>query len=213
MSEVVEHQAYPLDWPPGWERTAAHDREHSRFSRRIGGTQDGRRAPTVADGIRDVLVELRRMVVEDWNVVISSNIGLRQDGLPYSNRRAPDDPGAAVYFRIGEDPHVLACDRWASVGENLRAIAKHIEALRGQDRWGVGSLARAFSGYTAIPEKTGGTSWWMVLGVPKNADLDEINYAYRIRAKRFHPDAVGGGNPQRWNELQTAIEQARGAVA
>lgn len=107
------------------------------------------------------------------------------------------DPGAAVYFNLRYErvnkyitmPVALACDRWNTVEENLSAIGRHIEALRAQERWGVGRIEQAFRGYTAIPEKTGGISWWEVLQVTINASADEIRDSYHRMAKIFHPDS------------------------
>ena len=64
-------------------------------------------------------------------IVISTNAELRQDGFPYSNRRAPEDVGVAVYFTLEGRPYVLPCDKWERVADNLAAIAKHVEAKRG----------------------------------------------------------------------------------
>ena len=61
---------------------------------------------------------------------------------------------------IGWAEHVLACDRWDRPEHNLRAIAKHVEAIRGQERWGVGSVAQAFRGYQALPSRATGKPWW-----------------------------------------------------
>ncbi len=109
------------------------------------------------------------------SLVISTNIELRNDGLPYSNRRAPADPGAAIYFILKKKPCVLACDRWDRVEDNLWAIAKHLEALRGQDRWGVGSVEQAFAGYTALPApgESGAAVWYQVLGCAHDAPFEE----------------------------------------
>lgn len=146
------------------------------------------------------------MGVRDWNVVISTNITLRRDGMPYSNQKEPTDTGAAVYFKVDDTPTVLACDKWNTVGDNLWAIAKHIEALRGQDRWGVGSLKQAFAGYTALPQKTE-DSWNEVLGVEPNATMDEVKTAYRSKANIHHPDK--GGTTEDFSRIQRAYENAR----
>src|SRR5690606_6952544 len=106
-------QAYPLQWPAGWPRTAPYRRTASRF--RPGG---------LAAEARECLWELHRLGAR--NAVISTNIELRRDGLPYSGRRAPDDPGVAAYFTYEGRQQCIPCDRWATVEENLRAIWKSI---------------------------------------------------------------------------------------
>lgn len=106
---MSEYTSFPLSWPLSWKRTTF--RTHSRFGRR--------NPPTVAQGRDGVIDELRKMKVWDWEVVISTNIPLRRDGLPYSNQKEPSDPGVAVYFKVNKKPTVLACDKWNTVGDNL----------------------------------------------------------------------------------------------
>lgn len=190
---MSEYTAYPLSWPISWKRTKFPTR--SRFGRR--------QPPTVAQGRDGVIEELRKMGVHDWQVVISTNITLRRDGLPYSNQKEPQDTGAAVYFKVDGKPTVLACDKWNTVGDNLWAIAKHVEALRGQDRWGVGSLAQAFAGYAALNEKTEPTCW-EILDIASNATEPQIMDAYRRKARETHPDKEGGTS-----ELFSAVVRAK----
>lgn len=196
---MSEYTSFPLSWPLSWKRTTF--RTHSRFGRR--------NPPTVAQGRDGVIDELRKMKVWDWEVIISTNIPLRRDGLPYSNQKEPSDPGVAVYFKVNKKPTVLACDKWNTVGDNLWAIAKHIEALRGQDRWGVGSLEQAFAGYVALEEKTQ-ASCWEILGIPQsmNGSINEniVMDAYRRKARETHPDT--GGTAEAFAEVVRAKDVA-----
>ena len=64
------------------------------------------------------------------NIVISSNVPLRQDGLPYATFSEPLDPGGVVSFKAFKKDYIFSCDCWTKVKDNLRAIGKHIEALR-----------------------------------------------------------------------------------
>lgn len=137
-----------------------------------------------------------------WHIVISTNIPLRRDGLPYSNQKEPQDTGAAVYFKVDGKPTVLACDKWNTVGDNIWAIAKHIDALRGQQRWGVGSIEQAFAGYAALPEKSG-PNCWETLGIPIDSPEQIIMDAYRRKAREAHPD--NGGS----HEAFISITQAK----
>ncbi|MEJ8571291.1 DnaJ domain-containing protein [Microbaculum marinum] len=196
-------EAYPLQWPVGWPRTPAHQRQASRFD--PGG---------LARESRLIVEELRRLGAR--HAVVSTNVELRLDGLPYSNRRAPDDPGVAVYFELEGRPQCIPCDRWAKVEENARAIWKSIESLRGLERWGAKSFVdAAFRGFEALPAPSADNAahWTTVLGVGRAADADEINAAYRKKAREAHPDA--GGTVEAMSALnaaRTAALAERGAT-
>jgi hypothetical protein len=185
--------AYPLSWPPGWPRTPSHKRQPSRFS--------PKKLPTEA---QDAVWELQRLGAK--GAVISTNVPLRQDGLPYSNTRV-DDPGVAVYFTFNGRQQCIPCDRWATVEENLRAVWKSIEAMRSLERWGAKSFVdAAFTGFSALPPPASARPWWDVLGVDPNATADEINTAYRAKAKRAHVDA--GGSDADMSALNVARDAA-----
>ena len=138
--------------------------------------------------------------------VLSTNSRRRLDGQPYSNQSQPADPGAAVYFELKSKPVSLACDKWDRVEDNIWAIAKHIEALRGQERWGVGSIEQAFRGYMALPAigESGASDWWKTLGVPINAPHEQVVQAYKILVKKHHPDV--GGDPELFRRVMKAME-------
>lgn len=165
----------------------------------------------MADTVSELYRELKLIGVGDYNVVVSTNVELRGDGQPYSGRRAPDDPGAAVFFKLKGKPCVLACDKWNRVEDNLSAIARHIEALRGQERWGVGSVEQAFAGYTALPPvgSSPGTSWWNVLGCAHDAPFETVKEAFRDAARKAHPDL--GGSHDAIIAVNAAWDQARKA--
>lgn len=166
--------AYPLAWPVGLPR--AKSRKSSPF---------GAHSIKTADAF--VRNEVRLM--GGTLPVVSTNLELRNDGLPYANQRQPQDVGVAVYFSRCGKQMVFACDRWLKIEHNLYAIGKTIEALRGIERWGSSDMMeQAFTGFEALsaPEQ-----WWQVLGVPATATKDEIGVAYRAKAKEAHSDAGG----------------------
>ena len=195
-----EQSAYPLSWPMGWPR--AKSRTWSRFGH-------WNKRPSVATATDAILPELRRLGAV--RVVISTNVALRRDGLPYSNQKEPTDPGVAVYFNLRGNARVLACDKWSSVGENLYAVAKHIEALRGQERWGVGSVEQAFAGYAALPPPSSAAdNCWTVLELPFGSCADKINERYRLLSQVRHPDR--GGSHDAMAALNKAREEALAVV-
>lgn len=197
--------AYPVDWPIARPKTGY--RKPSLFR------TNGRR-PTFDDAVRRLRdqVELITRTGHDYRVcemTLSTNFELRVDGRPRRDRGAPLDPSVAFFFELDGEPHVLACDRWETVPENIAAIAAHIEALRGQERWGVADMRQAFAGHVALPALE---QWWQVLGVPASATVDQIRAAWRERAAIAHPDK--GGSDAAMARLNAARDDglaARGA--
>lgn len=195
-----EHiEAYPLAWPDGWRRTSAHLRTRANFhekERRSYNTGNGqasyyttKRDLSVADATSRVLASLERMGLRRDDIVISTNLELRLDGLPRSNQRPPNDPGAAVYWRKGKETRCMAIDRYDRVEGNLAAIAATLEAMRAIDRYGGAEiLNRAFTGFVALPQPE---QWFQVLGVPSTASREVIDNAYRVLAMEHHPDRGG----------------------
>lgn len=213
---------YPLSWPHGWKRTDGAHRRRAKFSRgeRQYSSEPGGRSwlrqrdVTISDGTTRLLVELQRMGVSREDVVISTNVEVRLDGLPYSNRKAPADPGVAVYWRHRKADKVMAIDLYDTVADNLAAVAATLEAMRAIERHGGAAiLDRAFTGFTALPspEQARAPLWWQVLGFDKPGEvitLEMAEQAYRRRRSETHPDKPGGSQDA-FDLVQRAIEQAR----
>lgn len=194
-------EAFPLSWPLNKPRTPAWKRECSNF---------GTRRSVTPGRVRDELAN-EIALLGGREVVISTNIPLRRDGIPYSGARAVDgDPGVAVYFTRKGKPHCFACDQWLTVDENLWAIRKTIEALRGIARWGSGDMMeQAFTGFVALPSPE---QPWQVLGVQMSASRSEIESAYRRLAMQHHPDRGGDpGEMARINAARDAMVQRAAA--
>ena len=49
-------------------------------------------------------------------------------------------------------------------------------------------------------------NYYVLLGVPQDADVDTIRSAFRALARRFHPDAGDGSSADRFREILTAYE-------
>ncbi|RXR27717.1 J domain-containing protein [Sphingobium fluviale] len=194
--------AFPLQWPAGWPRSKA--RTAAKFNQKVSNGRYNETKDVTVAVARDRLQRELDLLRATYPT-LSTNVELRLDGQPRSDRRDPDDPGVAVYFRLAGKDTVLACDKWDRVADNIVAIAKHIEALRGMDRWGVGTMAQAFAGYQSLPAPE---QWFQVLGVRQNATPEEIRHAYREKAKSAHPDS--GGSDAAMARLNAARDQGLG---
>ncbi len=202
MSDPEIQPGYPLRWPEGRLRS----REHQTALFRDGGS---RMTLTTARKRLKQQVEAMTKPRQNWrviNMVLSTNIRFTASGARDQNvsRRDPADPGVAFYFDLDKKPHVLACDRWDTVADNIAAIAAHVDALRGQERWGVADLRQAFAGHVALPAPP---HWSEILGVDRGASADVIQSAYRHLALSAHPDR--GGSRDAWDSLQAAHEAVR----
>src|SRR5580658_2458580 len=159
MTESVE--AFPLFWPPGKPRTSNPQR--SRFDVAFATARD------------ELMREIQ--LLGGSLPVLSSNIPLKRDGLPYAGQKEPDDRGVAVYFTLKKQQMCFCCDRWDKVGDNIQAIRHTIAALRGIERWGTGDMVQqAFTGFIALPAPP---SSWDVLGLKPGASKNEVEAAYR----------------------------------
>lgn len=200
--------AFPLQWPDGRLRKPANRRKRAQFSRKVwNGHYNASRELTVADALARLQDELDRIGAR--YPVVSSNLETRLDGLPRSGQREPNDPGVALYFHLNGKPHCMPCDTFDRVADNIAAIAKHIEATRAIDRFGVATVSEMFAGFQALPRPGQAESalWWNVLRVSQNATKAEIVAAYRNLAAELHPDRPTG-SAAAMAELNVARDQA-----
>ncbi len=108
----------------------------------------------------------------------------------------------------------MAIDLYTQAEQNIAALAATIDAMRAIERHGGAAiLDRAFTGFTALPAPiVAGMArpWWEVLGVPRDANRDQINTAYRRLASEAHPDK--GGTAERMAEVNRARDEGIAAA-
>lgn len=223
MSITNEITRWPLSWPASWKRTAPRDRKRAEFQTHTSTRQPEGNRTTISkrvstnDSLERLIDQLTRLGVANRDdIVISTNVKTRLDGLPYSNQTEPDDPGVAVYWRLpkGGKTQSMAIDIYDRVADNIAAVALTLAYMRGIERHGGAEiLERIFLGFQALPPPiNAGRPWWQVLeisqnGEPSSVSLDDAMDAYRRLAKTAHPDK--GGNADQMAELNEAIRQAR----
>ena len=218
--------AYPLHWPISRPRTPPEAREEASFRKvrkeyrqanqttaynsQTAMTISIRNQLSASDGAERLVKELERFGARD--IVISTNIERRLNGIPRKRAAEPSDPGVAVYFRLHNLPHCLATDKWTRTADNLAAIAKHIEATRGQIRWGTIETNQAFANVRLLSAVGIQKSWWEILGVSRNAPLPTIEARWRALIVELHPDRVGDRHGNRAAEINAAMDEARAAA-
>jgi hypothetical protein len=161
-------EAYPLAWPQGWARTPTGRRESGAFKTTFAKARD------------ELMAEISRL--GGRHPVLSSNLELRRDGLPYASRGRVEDPGIAVYFDYKGSQMCFACDRYSVIDANTQAIRLSIAAIRGLERWGASDMMeRAFAGFAALGHDAG-RKWWDVLGIASDAPIETVRVAYQFCA-------------------------------
>jgi hypothetical protein len=179
--------AYPLHWPPGWQKTEPQKRESGRFK------------CTLSSALNSLTGEIGRL--GGTGLVLSSNVTLGNEN--------PKDTGVVAYF-VHEGVQVaIPCDRWKTVPHNVRAIALTIEAMRGMERWGAKNMIRAmFTGFKALPS-SGARHWTDVMGFKDGQVISEEDASRRYKqlAQERHPDK--GGNAELMTALNVAWDEAK----
>jgi hypothetical protein len=184
-------EAYPLCWPDGWPRHNDHQRSRSRYEVTFLRARD------------ELVRQLKLMRARD--VVISTSVPLRRDGLPLANMAEPKDPGVAAYWTDRKGRlRVMACDSWRTVRENLRAVGLSVEAFRAIERAGASAiLEAATAGLAALPAAA---DCWTILGIPRGSTRERINERYRELARQNHPDH--GGRADAMARINAAYHEA-----
>lgn len=187
------YRPLPAIWPSG-TRTPSYAR---------------RSAPFRASWSRTINLldsELRHISAQDPIVIEAGfqEAEIRLDGLPRANAR-PTDPAIIVSFESKFGPLRYGCDAFTWYEANLRAIALALEALRKVDRYGVTKRGEQYVGWRALPAK-GESGAWARDFILQTAGVEgtriEIRDAYRLAAKKLHPDS--GGSRAEWDRLQRA---------
>lgn len=203
----------PLCWPTWFPRTPEHSRTHGRFGvkRKTGYGTDNL---TLNQAVNRVMKSLWAFTRPGHayrchadEAIISTNLELRNDGLPRSGQKKPNDPGVAVYFELDGIQRCIPCDMYLRIEDNLAAIAATIEALRTIERHGSQMFEAAFSGFDALPspDHVITRSWRDVLDYDGNS-FGIAHAAYLRARKNAHPDH--GGSTEKFTEVQRAWEQA-----
>jgi hypothetical protein len=204
----------PLSWPHWFPRTQADQRQHARFGTKNAGGW-GNKPITLSQACSRVLEELGKFTRtgRSWRcdpkkVIISTDLLLRNDGLPRSGQRTPADPGAAVYFTLDGRQRCIPCDMYLRIEDNIAAIAATIQSLRTIERHGSQMFEAAFTGFDGLPapDQVVGRSWRDVLNYYGDS-YTEAKTAYMKARKAAHPDH--GGAPGQLHEVQTAWDQAQ----
>jgi hypothetical protein len=194
----------PIDKWPG-NRTASYQRKRSTFKASYSDTLS--------------LLEDELVKIGGKQVVIRAGFepkDIRNDRWPRSSARPKSDPGVIVSCQSKQGALSFPCDRFDAWEDNLRAIAKSLEALRMVDRYGVTRGNEQYKGFAQLPpaptsEKKMATSeaadfiarHSTFSAIRIGSDLGIFREAYRQAARKLHPD-TGSGSHESFVQLSQA---------
>ena len=160
---------YPLAWPEHQRRT--QNRVKSAFK------------ATLPTAHKNVVSRLR---------LFASDTGTRLENARITSNASafdviePADPGIAVWFVWDGDVRCIAVDRYTTMKENLQALHHVLEARRTEFRHaGIEMVRTTFRGFRAALPAPGAIPWWTILGVAPTATPDEINAAFKAKAREL----------------------------
>lgn len=205
------------------------------WPRRINPRKRATFRSTWSDTLKLLERELSKLQAK--NIVIQADCtedDIRNDGMLRANAKIKS-PTVILSFQSKFGPLSYPCETYNDWQDNVRAIAKSLEALRSVDRYGVTRRAEQYKGWAKLPgpENTSTDTCWSYQPkqtqpeftlVSDAADflaneteshrafelLKDINLAedaYRTAVKKHHPDA--GGDPAMFKRATAAIEFLR----
>lgn len=185
-----------LDWPDGYERTPASERDPYPHGFRVSR----------ADAFDNILEELRHMDAKNVRVETAAPHTKAEPHRPYHDRD-PEDPSVVVYAEYDGQQLAVPCDLWDNLRDNAQAIAKYLNAKRALERYGVATVESEFS-TQALPSGNGAEAAdppaHEVLGIAPDAPEAVVRTAYQEAMKDAHPDQ--GGSAVRKGRVQRAKE-------
>ena len=133
---------------------------------------------------------------------------IRLDGLPRSDARV-NSPAVAITFECVRGHLTYPCDTYTSWKDNIRAIAKGLEALRAVDRYGITSNGQQYTGWKAITFRSASfdtsdeaARWLAGLSFIGQTVHDILNSklacksAISLAVRTLHPDTATGSSEQ-----------------
>ena len=146
--------SYTLRPLPDWPHPETKPRRNALF-KSPGRMEDGYYKSGTRVDFNQTVRELEYEVesLGGGDIVIGCGLtesDVRQDGMPRANARPMRHPGVEISFDSRYGRLTYATDVFTDWRDNVRAIAKGLDALRAVDRWGVGKRGQQYAGYALL---------------------------------------------------------------
>lgn len=136
---------------PVWPHEITSPRTEAQFKHRTG-VNYGRERISFEQTMTDLEREVWALGCRDEVVfgVGLNEFDIRQDGRPRANARSHIHPGVELSFNSRHGRLTYATDVFTTWQDNVRAIAKALEALRMVERYGVAKRGQQYTGFALL---------------------------------------------------------------
>ncbi len=197
--------SYPLgvrSWPPEPSCAPIVDEVGlivTALSHFIGSLRQAARRPFMsytihttiswAQTMRELRETMAKWGVADWDVY------------------KPSERGGTVMLKYVKNGRsvTLPMGSQARADDNLRVLYLAVEAMRMNEKRGLGEVIQEAYLQLAAPEKE--IDPWELLGIRPDAAIELAEAAWKVKMKTAHPDA--GGSEEQVKKLNAAIEAVR----
>lgn len=198
-----------------------------RTWQRPGGRKRAQFRSTFSSTLYDLEYEVLHLRGRD--VVLEVDVrerDIRRDGGLRADAR-PESPAVVVAFGTPDGPMQFRADKYTQWQDNVRAVALTLTSLRAVDRYGATDTGQQYTGFKALPPAGIALGAGMSVDdavtfiVEHSGNVYAANYllhnpdqmlaAYRLAAKRLHPDTSGGDHAlfQKLQDAKRVLDGAR----
>lgn len=191
-----------VDWPTGFERTPAADREPKRqFD------------TSLSEAFDHLETHLRRSDIEEYRYAFDAN-SRKSDDRPYA-RATPEDPSFVLRWSKDGQQFAIACDAHSRLRDNVHEVGKYVAEKGRMSRrpvtTGESEFANARLPSGADDAVVASAPPHEVLDVAPEADQAVVEAAFRAKVKEVHPD--NGGSTAEFQRVKRAKERLVGERA
>ncbi len=194
-----------IDWPDGFARTNAGDREKNRSYQ-----------ATLGQTTQELVTEMDRLEPESWRAsTTSGGAYTKSNGLPKSKAN-PNDPGFVVYWTKDGEQFAVASDDSPRLRDNVRTVYLWIHETRlrgnrpvvtGESEFAAARLPPGDENADDVIVANGPVDLDVeaaadLLGVTPDAPDRVVTTAYQEKTKTAHPD--GGGSSAEFQRVRKA---------
>lgn len=149
--------------------------------------------------MRELSDTMTKWGIREWDTNYPK--GARFEGY----RQTEEDRTVTLTYQKDGRPVTLKMGKQARAVDNLRVLYLAVEAMRLNEKRGLGEVIQEAYLQLAGPEPA--IDPYELLGIRPDAPLEVAEAAWKVKMKTVHPDA--GGSEEQVKRLNAAIEQIR----